>query len=313
MYRKLLAISFAVAVFALPGLAQTPNLTGTWKLDIPKSDFGQIPPPTSEVQTMVDNEPSLKVTTDQKGGMAGDTTTVMSVTTDGKESTWSTGGNEVKSTAQWQGKSLVVNSKTTFQGADINIVATYTLGDDGKSLNIAAHYVTGMGIFDVKAVYDKADAAAMADPPAGAKPAAMAHSGSAPNLSGTWKLILAKSDFGQIPAPASQIDTIEDNEPAVKVVVDQKGGMMGDTSYTTSVTTDGKESKGSGMTGEPVTSVAHWDGSSLVVDSKTTFQGQEIKIKDTFTLSGDGKSLTDVTHIESGMGNFDTTSVYDKQ
>ncbi len=30
-------------------------------------------------------------------------------------------------------------------------------------------------------------------------------------------------------------------------------------------------------------------------------------------LSGDGKTLTEVTHVESGMGNFDSTSVYDKQ
>jgi hypothetical protein len=315
MHRKLLAISFAVAVFALPSLAQNPNLTGTWKLNASKSDFGQIPPPASQIQTIVDSGSAIKITTDEKGGMAGDSTNVMNLTTDGKDSTWTSSGNPVTSTAQWQGKSLVVNSKTNFQGTDVEIVGTYTLSDDGKTLNIAGHYVTGMGIFDLKAVYDKQDAsAAMADPPAAAKPGAavMTH-GPTPNFSGTWKLILAKSDFGQIPAPASQVDTIEHNEPSVKISVDQKGGMMGDTSYSTAVTTDGKESKGSGMTGDPVTSVAHWDGSALIVDSKTSFQGQEIKIKDTFTLSADGKSLTDVTHIESGMGNFDTTSVYDKQ
>jgi hypothetical protein len=50
-----------------------------------------------------------------------------------------------------------------------------------------------------------------------------------------------------------------------------------------------------------------------VVDSKTAFQGNDVKIKDTYTLSGDGKTLTEVTHVESGMGNFDTTSVFDKQ
>src|SRR5271154_3350240 len=108
MHRKILAISFAVAAFALPALAQTPNLSGTWKMNMSKSDFGQIPPPASEVQTIVDKEPSLSITTDQKGGMAGDTTTVMNLTTDGKEVSWKSSGNDVKSTAQWKDKALVI-------------------------------------------------------------------------------------------------------------------------------------------------------------------------------------------------------------
>ncbi|HKV04802.1 MAG TPA: hypothetical protein VJO53_06820 [Candidatus Acidoferrales bacterium] len=315
MHRKFLVISFALAALALPSLAQTPNLTGVWKLNIPKSDFGQIPPPTSETQTMVDAEPSLKITTDQKGGMGGDTTTVMNLTTDGKEVTWNASGNEVKSTAQWQGNALVVNSKLSVQGSDVTVKATYTLGEDGKTLNISAQYMTGMGNFDLKAVYDKQDAstATAAAAPATAGAASMIHAGGpAPNLSGTWKLDLLKSDFGQIPPPAGQTDTIEDNEPTVKIAVDQKGGMMGDTSYTTTVSTDGKETTSSGMGGAPVTSTAHWDGAALIVDSKTTFQGADIAIKDNFTLSSDGKTLTEATHIESGMGNFDEKMVYDK-
>ena len=483
MHRKILAISFAVAAFALPGLAQTPNLSGAWKLNLSKSDFGQIPPPASEVQTIVDNEPSLSITTDQKGGMAGDTTTVMKLTTDGKEVSWQSGGNDVKSTAKWQGQSLVILSNTTFQGSDIGIKGTYTLGADGKTLTIAVQYVTGMGNFDLTALYDKTDAsaataapaaaaphamsmsqsggstsklsgtwtlnvsksdfgqlpppvsetdtiavsgndfkqqvasvtqrgsqnyvrgctadgkevtlasgdpranlgaitvskvqcawqgsslvytetadlrgtglvdkltfsasddgktltmtsnitsaafnadrklvydqgagsAAMAAPAAAAAPAtaAMSHAGGTPpNLSGTWKLSLTKSDFGQIPGPVSQIDTIEHNEPTVKIAVNQKGGMMGDTSYESAVTTDGKPSTSSGMAGSMVTSTAHWDGAALVVDSSTSFQGTDVKIKDHFTLSDDGKTLTEVTRIESGMGNFDETQVYDKQ
>jgi hypothetical protein len=43
------------------------------------------------------------------------------------------------------------------------------------------------------------------------------------------------------------------------------------------------------------------------------FQGSPVTIKDTYTLSADGKTLTEVTHAESSMGNFDTTSVYDKE
>ena len=118
---------------------------------------------------------------------------------------------------------------------------------------------------------------------------------------------------GKFRLPRSQTDTIDDSEPAVKIAEDQKGGMMGDMNLTTTVSTDGKETTSAGMGGAPVTSIAHWDGIALVIDSKTSFQGSDIKIKDTYTLSSDGKTLTEVTHVESGMGNFDSTSVYDKQ
>jgi len=67
------------------------------------------------------------------------------------------------------------------------------------------------------------------------------------------------------------------------------------------------------MGGTQVTGTAQWEGNALVIDAKTSFQGSDVKIKDTYTLSGDGTTLTEVTHVESGMGNFDSTSVYDKQ
>jgi len=94
--------------------------------------------------------------------------------------------------------------------------------------------------------------------------------------------------------------------------MDQKGGMMGDSVTTSTLDTTGKETKNGGN-GMDVLSTAHWDGVALVVDSKASMQGNDMKIKDTYTLSGDGKILTEVLHIESGMGNFDLTSVYDKQ
>jgi hypothetical protein len=67
------------------------------------------------------------------------------------------------------------------------------------------------------------------------------------------------------------------------------------------------------MGGSPVTSTTHWEGSTLVVNSTASFQGSDVKIKNSYTLSPDGKTLTEVTHVESGMGNFDSTSVFDKQ
>jgi hypothetical protein len=169
---------------------------------------------------------------------------------------------------------------------------------------------------DRKLVYDAAESSAGVTAPSentsGAGMAAST-SGSHPSLNGVWKLNAAKSDFGQGQAPASQIDTIEDNEPSVKIVEDQKGGFMGDMNITSTLSSDGKPTTSTGMGGAQVTSTAHWEGGSLVVNSKTSFQGSDVTIKDTFTPSADGKTLKEVAHIETSMGNFDTTSVFDKQ
>ena len=62
-----------------------------------------------------------------------------------------------------------------------------------------------------------------------------------PNYSGIWKLNLAKSDYGPVPAPESQVYTIEHKEPSIKIIVDQKGGARGDIKFTLDLTTDGKE------------------------------------------------------------------------
>jgi len=116
-----------------------------------------------------------------------------------------------------------------------------------------------------------------------------------------------------MPPPASQVDTIQDSEPSFKIALDQKGGMMGDLAYTESVTTDGKESSWPGMGGTEVKGKAHWEGNALIVDATSNFQGSDVKIKETYTISADGKTLTEVSHVETSMGNFDTTNVFDKQ
>jgi hypothetical protein len=65
------------------------------------------------------------------------------------------GGSEVKGTAQWEGNTLVVNAKTSFQGSDVTIKDTYTLSEDGKTLHVTSHAGTSMGDFDSKMVFDK--------------------------------------------------------------------------------------------------------------------------------------------------------------
>jgi hypothetical protein len=215
----------------------------------------------------------------------------------------------------WQGSSLVVTETANLQGSELTDRLTFTASDDRKTMTMDSHITSATINGDRKLVYDAAESSAGMAAPSNSMPGAgMATSaGSHPSLGGVWKLDAAKSNFGQGQAPTSQIDTIEDNEPSVKIVEDQKGGFMGDMNVTTTLSTDGKPTTSTGMGGSQVTSTAHWEGGALMVNSKTSFQGSDVTIKDTYTPSADGKTLTEVAHVESSMGNFDTTSVFDKQ
>jgi hypothetical protein len=325
MHRKIFVTAVALAAFALPALAQNSKLNGTWKLDVSKSSFGQFPPPTSETDTITVTGNDFK---QQSASVTarGSQNSMRSCTVDGKEVTLTPDDTRVqlgaiklsKMQCSWQGSAVVFLETANFNGGVLTDKLTFTPSDDGKTMTMDSHITSASMNGDRKFVYNRDDGSASAAAPAAATPgaAALIHTGgggSAPNLSGTWKLNIDKSNFGQIPPPASQVDTIEDNEPSVKIVEDQKGGMMGDLNITTALSTDGKETTSAGMGGAEVKSTTHWDGSTLVVNSKTSFQGSDVTIKDSYSLSADGKTLTEVAHIESGMGNFDTTSVYDKQ
>ncbi len=327
MHRKILAAAIAVAAFAIPSLAQSSGLNGTWKLNASKSSFGQFPPPTSETDTITvtGNEFKQQYTSVTARGTQNG---MRSCAIDGKEVELTPDDTRVqlgaiklsKMQCSWEGKAVVFLETANFNGNALTDKLTFTPSDDGKTMTMTSHITSATMNGDRTLVYDAADASAAASS-SGMSPtpgmAAMIHTGSGdplkPSLSGTWVLNVSKSNFGQIPPPASQTDTIEDNEPSVKIAEDQKGGMMGDMNMTTTLSTDGKETTSSGMGGAEVKSTAQWEGGALVVNSKTSFQGSDIKIKDSYSVSADGKTLTEVTHVESGMGNFDSTSVYDKQ
>jgi len=319
MYGKIGVMAVAIAAFALPGLGQTNKLNGTWKLNTSKSNFGQFPGPSEETDIITISGSDFKQQVTSVGAN-GTQSYTRACTIDGKEVTLTPDDPRAhlgaitlsKIACTWQGNSLVFNETANLRGSDLTDRLTFSVSEDGKTMTIDSHIASATMNGDRKLVYDAAGAAAMTATPGAA---AMIHTGSGdpPNLSGTWTLNVPKSNFGQMPAPASQTDTIDDHEPSIKIVEDQKGGMMGDLNLTTTLSSDGKETTSSGMGGTPVTSTTHWEGSTLVINSTTSFQGSDVKIKDSYTLSPDGKTLTEVTHVETGMGNFDSTSVFDKQ
>jgi hypothetical protein len=132
-----------------------PNYSGTWKLNVEKSDFGPLPPSNSRTDVIAHNEPALKDSVSDDGAQ-GKQEYTLNMTTDGKEVTNNAGDIEVKNTATWEGSNLVVGTKLSVQGTDVAVKATWLLSPDGKTLTENAHIVAGaLGELDQKMVFEK--------------------------------------------------------------------------------------------------------------------------------------------------------------
>ncbi len=132
-----------------------------------------------------------------------------------------------------------------------------------------------------------------------------------PNFAGNWKLNVDKSDFGQFPPPASLTQQITHEDPAMKLTVKMSTD-NGDFDFEMVISTDGKETTNTIGESE-MKSVAKWDGDTLVVKTKGTFGDNEVTIDDKYTLSGDGKTLTQVRHFASAQGELDQKLIFEKQ
>jgi hypothetical protein len=142
--------------------------------------------------------------------------------------------------------------------------------------------------------------------------ATMAVAADKPNFSGDWTLDATKSDFGPMPPPQSMTRKVDHNDPSLTYTEAQTGGPQGDTNRTMKYSTDGKETTND-MMGTPMKATAKWDGDALVMNGKLDMQGNEITLTDKWTLSADGKVLTDTLHIGTAQGEFDITYVMNKK
>lgn len=140
----------------------------------------------------------------------------------------------------------------------------------------------------------------------------MAVAADKPNFSGEWTLDATKSDLGPMPPPSSMTRKVDHSEPALTYTQQTTGGQNGDQTVTMKYSTDGTETTNDLM-GNPLKTTAKWDGSALTIVGKADFQGNELTLTDKWTLSDDGKVLTDALHIESPQGAFDITYVMTKK
>lgn len=132
-----------------------------------------------------------------------------------------------------------------------------------------------------------------------------------PNFTGTWKMNASKSEFGEMPAPNSLIQTITHNEPNLTVSTKQSSD-MGDFEFEAKYTTDGKECVNM-RRDNPATSVLKWEGSTLVITTKSKFGDTDFTTTERWDLSADGKELTINRQFSSSFGEGSQKTVLEKQ
>jgi hypothetical protein len=159
--KRRLAVAMALCTLSTFGIGQAkPNFGGTWKLNLQKSDLGQMAP-DSETDTVAQTADEVKIAIDI-AGQFGKIDYTFSAKLDGTDTPLAADAfpadapfRVLTSKAEWQGNSLVITQTTSFQDSKGTLVSTYTLSDDGKVLTKATHIVFDQNAFDTKSVYDK--------------------------------------------------------------------------------------------------------------------------------------------------------------
>lgn len=131
-----------------------------------------------------------------------------------------------------------------------------------------------------------------------------------PNLSGTWRVNISKSSFGHGPAPDARTDRISHEDPNLKDTVTQSN-QQGEITYDMNYSTDGKETTNT-IRGNEFKSIAHWEGDQLAIESKGSL-GRPVTLKDRWSLSEDGKTLTLQRHAAGVIGSTEQKIVFEKQ
>ncbi len=145
---------------ATPATAK-PNFSGTWKLNVDKSEFGQVPPPMTETNVIVQTGNDIKITTNSDGDRGKEVYTLP----------FTIGGDEtptpkdafpdtaefkiLSSKGEWRDTSLVVTHKISYQGGAGTMVATFVLSPDGKFFTKTTLISLDLGEFDTKTIFEK--------------------------------------------------------------------------------------------------------------------------------------------------------------
>ncbi len=139
-----------------------------------------------------------------------------------------------------------------------------------------------------------------------------------PNLNGVWILNVGQSDFGQVPPPQKQYESIlqAGEELAISITLERDEMKQNYTLRFRAGSDPSPLAAGSFPEDAPFRILkvkGEWRGQTLVVTEAVSFQGSEGTVTARYTLSANGRTLTKNTHVAMSAGEFDTRTVYDKQ
>jgi hypothetical protein len=138
------------------------NLSGIWKLNVGKSDYGMIPPPISRIDTIQQVGDSFKDTVDGEV-QSGKEHYVLICTVDSKETAVPADSpssqlgqlNLLKIQASWESNSLVIVETGKMMGMDVVSRSAYSLSASGKTLTVVSHTTLPMGDIAITMAFDK--------------------------------------------------------------------------------------------------------------------------------------------------------------
>jgi hypothetical protein len=151
-------VNFSVTILALTLIAfaqpaSKPNFTGEWKMNIEKSNFGPLPPPTSMTRSIVHDEPSITIVEQQVSEMLGEQKATRKYVTDGTPTTFESQGATIAGSASWNAEKLIVVSTLEAMGLTFN--DTMTLSPDQKTMTSLVRITSPQGDLDMTVVFEK--------------------------------------------------------------------------------------------------------------------------------------------------------------
>src|SRR5262245_49679865 len=137
-----IALTFCLCTFTAASQTK-PNLTGMWKMNSSKSKFANNGP--SEITIKLDQTDSSftesLTITENNGEHKAD----LKYTAGGKETTNQINNQAVRTTARWEGETLVIELK--FEQGNL-IIRKITISSDGKTMTMIVHRPEGENVDD---------------------------------------------------------------------------------------------------------------------------------------------------------------------
>lgn len=137
------------------GVAQAEvGLAGDWKLNASRSDLGGAGGISALTMKNTHVGAVLKCSAKAVTG-GGEIVYDLTFTTDGKESVNQAESMEMRTTAVWEGDTLVMNTKSRAGSGEIALRDKWSLSSDGKTLTIQRRWTSSRGEMDQKLVLEK--------------------------------------------------------------------------------------------------------------------------------------------------------------